>query len=60
MSEHWTHPDPDVRDLIERARAEGWDEGATAASPYGGAYLRSLLIQNPHRSPTDAALGGAS
>jgi len=28
---------------------QAWDEGATKASPYGGAYLRSILIQNPYR-----------
>ena len=30
-------------------KAEAWDEGAAAASPYGGAFLRSILIYNPYR-----------
>ncbi|GHJ59154.1 hypothetical protein NOK12_16720 [Nocardioides sp. OK12] len=48
-ADRWTHHDPAVRALIRAAQAEAWDSGAIAASPYGGGYLRSLLIQNPHR-----------
>lgn len=29
--------------------ADAYDEGAKAASPYGGAYLRSFYAQNPYR-----------
>lgn len=35
--------------LINAVKAEAWDEGAAAASPYGGAFLRSILIYNPYR-----------
>lgn len=34
---------------IFAAREQAWDEGATKASPHGGGYLRSLLIENPYR-----------
>lgn len=35
---------------VAQVKAEAWDEGATAASPHGGAYLRSILIGNPYRA----------
>lgn len=35
---------------VAQVKAEAWDEGATAASPHGGAYLRSILISNPYRT----------
>ena len=38
-----------LQQIIEAAKAEAWDEGVTKASPHGGAYLRSLLIENPYR-----------
>lgn len=30
MSGHWPHHDPAVRELIEKAKAEAWDEGEKA------------------------------
>lgn len=35
--------------IVNSEKAEAWDQGATKASPYGGGYLRSLLIENPYR-----------
>lgn len=52
MSARWHHPDPAVRDLIEAAQADAWEKGATKASSWGGAYLRSILLLNPYRKAT--------
>lgn len=43
---------PALARLLDEARAEAWDEGARAASPHGGAYLRSLYAVNPYRKDT--------
>ena len=41
----------DVLPVVMRLLAKTWDEGATKASPHGGGYLRSILIENPYRRP---------
>lgn len=33
---------------VRCVKAEAWAEGAAKASPHGGAYLRSILIENPY------------
>lgn len=38
-----------MHEVAEDLLADAWDEGATKASPHGGGYLRSLLIENPYR-----------
>lgn len=46
------HDDADTWDIVDAvmpALARAWDEGAAKASPHGGGYLRSLLIENPYR-----------
>lgn len=35
-------------DEVRAALAQAWDEGVMAASPHGGAYLRSFLLSNPY------------
>lgn len=34
---------------LRDVQAQAWDAGAEKASPYGGAYLRSLYASNPYR-----------
>lgn len=35
---------------LASVKAEAWDQGADAASPYTGGYLRSILVGNPYRT----------
>lgn len=45
-------------DVLRERDADRWDEGAKAASPYGGAYLRSILIGNPYRQTEEENSNG--
>lgn len=38
-----------IERIVRERMAQAWDEGATKASEYGGAFLRSYLAENPYR-----------
>lgn len=40
--------------LLALMLAAAWEQGARTASPYGGGYLRSILIENPYLDPGSA------
>lgn len=55
MSDHWTHHDPAVRELIRAAQEKAWDEGFRFESTYldtWGQFCPAALARNPYRATT--------